>query len=143
MDNEHPGRSLVSETSGQTDSFLTAARLLRGGWLEEETTTRKPLSNGEERQQPPSTSDRIQVLHGAKLCLKDLRTRRVLVLSSRKTEERETGSETKTDEAKQTAEGPERQTQRQTVKVWTSGCRVTCRQSRRFKAPILPAIAEI
>lgn len=70
------------------------------------------------------------------------------------TKDRETQSEKKADEVKQTSEGgflANRQRERQTgfyiqtgsVRVWVSSCRTTYRKSRRFKAPILPVISEV
>lgn len=79
---------------------------------------------------------------------------KILIVNSRKmAEEKEMNSEKK-DEAKETYEGAfsaNRQRERQVnlysqagiVCVRVSNCRTTCRQSRRFKAPILPVIAEM
>lgn len=77
----------------------------------------------------------------------------ILVVNSRKMAG-EMSTEKKADEAKEKCEGAfsaNRQRERQVnlysqagiVCVRVSNCRTTCRQSRRFKAPILPVIAEI
>lgn len=120
----------LEKLSGQRDSFLTAARLVRGGWTEE----------GKETGWQTKGPKRVE------LCLRDPRSRRAPVVNSRRTtEDSETGAENKADVAKQAPEGgfsTNRPAERQTG-LWAAGCRSTCRQSRRFKAPILPVIAEM
>lgn len=148
-----PGLGRQSAMSGslpsypvEKDSILTAARLARRGWTED-------YSNCPARQPSVSQSDEIQDPKGVEICLKDPRSRQVFIVNSRKTaEDREMDSEKKADEAKQ-AEGAfsaNKQADRQTglcsqagIRVWVTRCRTTCRQSRRFKAPILPVISEI
>ncbi|KAM7397637.1 hypothetical protein PAMA_005784 [Pampus argenteus] len=121
----------------QADSYLTAARLVRRGCREERKKTAQPALSGSDGNQGPNC---------AAIYLKDPRSGWVLVANSRKTPvDSENGSEKKTDEG---ANRPSvnRQADRKKASVlyvWTSGCRTTCRQSRRFKAPILPVIAEI
>lgn len=135
----------------QTDSFLTAARLVRRGWVEEEKKTGWQISSFNHSAHHPrlTKSDGNQVSNRAEICLKDPWSRRVSDANSRKTaEDRETDFEKKADEVKQTAEGISsgyRQAERQKgiVFIWTSGCRNKCRQPLRFKAPILPVIAEM
>lgn len=119
----------LEKLQSQTDSFLTAARLLRGGWIQD----------GKKMGSKP-----------AEICLKNPSSSGV----SDVTKNRETHSEKKADEVKQTSEGgflANRQREGQTgfyiqtgsVRVWVSSCRTTSRKSRRFKAPILPVIAEV
>lgn len=124
-----PSSHLRSQQN-QTDSFLTAARLLRGGWLEEPSTP---------RCQSSSLVSSIKVLNPAEVW-------------SRNSKSRTAGpSGDECSEADQTPEGPvsvRRQTDRAGrdtggASVRISGCRMACRQSRRFKAPVLPAITEI
>ncbi|XP_028277898.1 uncharacterized protein LOC114446455 [Parambassis ranga] len=133
----------------ETDSFLTAARLLRGGWLGEGNKTKQQFvySNTPVGRPSRSTSGQHLVLNCAETFLSGSRTGLVLVTNSKKTaKDHETGSEKKTSEHKPTPAGTlstKRQADRRTGVLWTSGCRSTCQQIRRFKAPLLPAIAEI
>lgn len=164
-----PGQGRTSAMSGprlsypleklhnQTDSFLTAARLIRRGRTEEGKNTEGQCSNFNcsVRQPPLSKSDRNQGPKHAEISLKEPRSWQVYVVNSRKmAEDRETSSKIKAGEAKQTYEGAflaNRQRERLTglysqagiVCVRVSSCRTAYRQSRRFKAPILPVIAEI
>ncbi|KAG7516204.1 hypothetical protein JOB18_025415 [Solea senegalensis] len=132
------------------DSFLTAARLLRGGGrVEEEGKTVGWQSSRRSNQTRETRPDGNQGPKHAMVFLKDLRSRQVHLTENRR-EDRESGCEkTNTGEEKDTDEGPfsgHGQTERQkdiVVCIWKSGCRVKCRQSTRFKAPVLPAIAEI
>lgn len=139
----------------EKDSILTAARLARQGWTEEGTKTGWKFSYSDCPAGQPSVSksDEIQGSKHAETCLKDARNRQVFIVNSRKTaEDREMDSEKKADKVKQ-AEGAfsaNKQADRQTglygqagIRVWVTRCRTTCRQSRRFKAPILPVISEI
>lgn len=157
-----PGYQLsgsLEKLHSQADSYLTAARLVRRGWGEERKKTGWQFShfNYSTRQPSLSSSDGNQGPNRAEICLKDPRNRRVPDMNRRKTaEDSVTGSEKNTDEAKQTSEGANRLSanrqanrkmdlcsQAGVVYIWASGCRSTCRQSRRFKAPILPVIAEM
>ena len=143
---------LQEKLHSQTDSFLTAARLLRGGRAEELQLSHliQPA-----RQTCPRRSGGDP--NPVEVVLKDHRRGR---LSGTTAEDRETDSEKSADEVKQTDGGMERdglkqkagrafsvyrQVERQkgVVCVWASGCRITCRRPRRFKAPILPVIAEM
>lgn len=150
------GPLLSDPLHGETDSFLTAARLVRRGWSEEGKKTGWQYSHFDRsvRQPALSRSDGNQGPKRVEICLKVTQRGVAVVNSMRTAEDRETGSEKKTDEAKQTTEGAflaNRQIGRQTglcsqagvVCVWGSGCRTTYKQSRRFKAPILPVIAEM
>lgn len=160
-----PGQGRTSAMSGsyamgklhsQTDSFLTAARLIRRGWTEEVKSTGGQLTklNNSIHQPPYSKSDESQGIKHANVSLKEPRSKQILIVNSRKMAEEEMSSEKKADKAKQTCEGAfsaKRQRERQVnlyseagiVCVRVSNCRTTCRQSRRFKAPILPVIAEM
>lgn len=145
----------LEKLHNQTDSFLTAARLARRGWTEEGNKTGWQFSYFDlsARQPSDSRSDGNQGPKHAEICLEDSRSRQVPIMNSRKTaEDRQTGSESKAEETKQTegACSANRLLERQTglysqasIRVRVSGCRTTCRQSRRFKAPILPVIAEM
>lgn len=130
---------LLSDPYSQNDSFLTAARLVRRGWTEEGKNTGWQFSYSDGNQAPKR----------AEISQKDPRSRRVPVTSGRKTtEDRETRSETQTADGSLSAN---RQAERQIVLcsqagivcVLVTGRRTTCRRPRRFKAPILPVIAEI
>lgn len=133
----------------ETDSFLTAARLLRGGWLEEGNKTKRQFvySHSPVGHPSRSTSGQHLVLNSVKTCLSGSRTGLVLVTNSKKmAEDQETGSERKTGEDEPTPAGTlstRRHAERRAGVLWTSGCRSTCQQIRRVKAPLLPAIAEI
>lgn len=133
----------------QTDSFLTAARLVRRGWTENEKETGWQVSYSDYSGRSLSKSQGNQDPSQAEICLKNPRSRRVHdVTCSKTTENKETGSVNTTDGGKQTADTEaEGQTglcsQTDVVRVWMSGCRNTCRQFRRFKAPLLPVIAEM
>ncbi|XP_056253569.1 uncharacterized protein LOC130182574 [Seriola aureovittata] len=120
----------------QTDSFLTAARLLRRAWAEEGKKTGRQISH----QPPLNRSEGNQGPKRAEIYLKDPGSGR------KTTEGREV--ERKTDEVRQMSEGTssaqrQAEPQKDIVLVWRSGCRSSCRQTRRFKAPILPVIAEM
>lgn len=138
----------LEKLNSQADSFLTAARLHRRGWTAEGKKTRWQFSDLDcsVRQPPLSRSDGNQGPECAEICPKDPRSRQVPVVNNR--EDRKMCSEKQGDEAKQTSEGgfsASGQAERQTtiICVWASRCRTSCRQSKRFKAPILPVIAEI
>ncbi|KAM7374018.1 hypothetical protein PAMP_006696 [Pampus punctatissimus] len=128
----------LEKLHSQADSYLTAARLVRRGWREERKKTAHPTLSSSDGNRGPNC---------AAICLKDPRSSWVLVTNSSKTAvDSETGSEKKTDEVKQASEGANRPSVNRwadrkkagVLYVWTSGCRTT-----RFKAPILPVIAEI
>lgn len=140
------------EQHNHTDSFLTAARLVRRGWTEEGKKTGTQFSDlncSAAHQSPLLISIGNPGSGRTEICLRVQRSRRVPVVISRETaEDRETHSERMTDEAKQTSEdavAANTKADRQTgvVHVWKSTCRTRCRQSRKFKAPMLPVIAEI
>lgn len=131
----------VEKLHRETDSFLTAARLVRGGWAGEKTGW---------QVSPLTSSGRGFVRsNGAEALSKGSWTRRVPAASCRKTaEDGETNCDTKTKEAKQKAEGALAAFRRglcsQTgdVRVW-AGRHHTCRRFTSFKAPLLPVIAEV
>ncbi|TNN29652.1 hypothetical protein EYF80_060199 [Liparis tanakae] len=112
---------------GQTDSVLTAARLVRRGWTEEGRNTGWQVSYFDSsRRAPVSRADGNPAPQRAEIGLK------------------EPGSNQ--DGARGTEGGlsAERQADRQTgLCVGVSGCRTTFRQCRRFKVPLLPVIAEM
>lgn len=118
----------------QTDSFLMAARLLRGGWLGEPGSPRCQFSN---------LVSSIEVLNPAEVWSRTSGTRR------RASPSGDEGSEKQ--EAEQTPGGPisvKRQMDRAGretggVSIRAAACRMACRQRGRFKAPVLPAITEI
>lgn len=140
------GRPEMQHT--QTDSFLTAARLIRRGWPEEGKRTKWQFKNTCTSAGQPSSSrsEENPALNHPQVLIKFSRTP-----GPRTTEDKETGSEKTTHEAKQinknvlSAKKPAGQQAGQTnvLYVWASGCRITCRQRKRLKAPVLPAIAEI
>lgn len=147
----------LEKLHSQTDSFLTAARLVRGGWTEEGKKTGRQFSyfNYSARQPPLSRSHGNQGPKCAEVCLKDPKSMWAPLSNSRRTaEDKEICSERKAKEAEQTTGGAfsaNRQAGRQTglrsqaggVCVWASGCRTTYRQFRKFRAPKLPVIAEM
>lgn len=132
----------------QADSFLIAARLIRNGWTDEGKKTGVQLSNSDYLvvQRYPSKPDGNPESTPKASSIR-------LVVNSRKTDEESENTNEKTaNEAKQTCNGAfvankqsrERQmTQAGIISVKVSGCRTTCRQSRKFKAPLLPVIAEM
>lgn len=157
-----PGSPLsdpLEKLHSHTDSVLIAARLVRRGWGEERKNTgwQFSLSGNSVHQPALSSSDGKRGPPCAEIFLRDPRRGWVPDVNSRKTAvDNKMGSEKKTDEAKHAVEGANRPSfhrradrkkdlysQAGVVYVWASGCRNTCRQSRRFKAPILPVIAEI
>lgn len=128
----HPLEKLQS----QRDSFLTAARLVRRGWAEEENAGGRVSSI---RQPHLSKSDPER----AEIGPTEPRGTRIRGSAQKTAEDTEASPE-----MNQTCKGAfsaDRPTERRTgiVCFRVSGCRSTCRPSRRFKAPILPAIAEI
>lgn len=136
---------------GQADSFLIAARLLRRGWRDQGKGAQWRYSNSDSSTHEPflSISTGNQDPHQAETFRNQ--ERRSKVSNKEAPEENEPASERKTDRKSQAAGGTARQTGRQTdlcsrarvIYVRSSSCRTACRQSRRFKAPILPAIAEV
>lgn len=146
-----PPLSYCSEMlHSQADSFLMAARLVRRGWPNEGTKTNRQLSqsDGSARQPIFTSSEGHKASVRVRICRKDPMRSWTLDMSSGETSlDGKTGFE-KDDKAKETSEdaaSPNRPEERQTgvVYVWKSSCRITCRQTRRFKAPVLPAIAEV
>lgn len=132
----------LKDHQNQTDSFLTAARLIRNGWTDEGrqfTTTDRSV------HQPAVTKPKP-----TEIILKASSIR--LVTNSRKTDkDKKITPEQMTNKVKQTSNkefSANKQREQQmfqagTVYFHVSGCRTACRQSRRFKAPLLPVIAEI
>lgn len=129
----------------QTDSFLTAARLIRNGWTDEGKTGRTQLSTIERSVHQPVVSKPSP--KSAEIILKASSTR--LLINSRKTDEDKEIPEQMTNKVKQFSNfSGTKQRERQAgqagvVYFHVSGCRTACRQSRRFKAPLLPVIAEM
>ncbi|KAG7217190.1 hypothetical protein INR49_027731 [Caranx melampygus] len=122
---------------GSTKPEIGPSGLGKIVWAEEGKKTGRPLSNQPSLIRP----DGGQSPKRAEIYSKDAGTFRKMA------EDREEDSEDKTDDVRQTGEGTSsahRQTgrQKEIVLVWRSGCRTSCRQSRRFKAPILPVISE-
>lgn len=143
MDGPRPSHPLKNQHS-QADSFLIAARLIRNGWTDEGKKTGVQLSNSDYLvvQRSPSKLD------GNPESTPKASSIRLVVNSGKTNEERETTSEETANEAKQTfvanKQSRERQmTQAAIICVKVSGCRTTYRQSRKFKAPLLPVIAEM
>jgi len=130
-----PGTSAISpllsgplgELHGQTDSVLTAARLVRRGWTEEGRNTGWHISYfNSSRRAPVSRSDGNPAPQRAEIDLQ------------------EPGSNQDRAKGTEGSFSAGRQADRQTgLRVVLSGCRTTFRQCRRFKAPILPVIAEM
>lgn len=147
MDGPRPSHHLENPHS-QADSFLIAARLIRNGWTDEGKKTGVQLSNSDYLvvQRSPSKPDGNPERSPKVSSIR-------LVVNSRKTdEERETTPGETANEAKQTCNGAfmankqsreRHMTQAGIICVKVSGCRTTCRQSRKFKAPLLPVIAEM
>lgn len=201
----------LEELYGRADSFLTAARLARGGWRDEvkESGQREEgRETGQSSHPLPPSSEGCSEPHQSlshpegprgprrpEVCLKDscgsqspvqnsptalqsssttgALTHRLLLRAHLDSTSgggiegckllmrqgirggRETGCERKIYKEKHAAEGRQTGEQsdgaRQTglgsqtgeVFVLVSGCRSTWRQSRRFKAPVLPVIAEM
>ncbi|KAK2828011.1 hypothetical protein Q5P01_019045 [Channa striata] len=134
--------SIMSETvlsappekqHSQTDSFLTAARLVRKAWTEEGKRTGRPFPLFDPSGGSISRSDGNQGPNTAE----DPWVEEVSIVMYRKTVDRQG-----TNEDRQAAEGAFSVHRQTGVSVWTSGCRSRCRQLRRFKAPCLPVIAE-
>lgn len=138
---QQPSDGLKDHRS-QTDSFLTAARLIRNGWTDE---GRQFTSAHRSVHQPavikPKPAEIIRKASSVRL-----------VTNSRKTdEEKKIIPEQMTKKVKQTSnkefsankQRGQQMFQAGTVYFHVSGCRTACRQSRRFKAPLLPVIAEI
>lgn len=130
----------------QTDSFLTAARLIRNGWTDKGKTGGRQCYTIDRSVHKAAVSNPIP----AEMILKASSIR--LVTNSRKTDEhKEISPEQLTKKVKQTCnkefsvkEQRERRSgQAGIVYFHVSGCRAVCKQSRRFKAPLLPAIAEM
>ncbi|CAJ1063254.1 hypothetical protein NQZ68_032157 [Xyrichtys novacula] len=163
-----PGKTSVTSGplfSDGTDSVLTAARLARRGWTEDGRKTGWQFSHvyTSPRQPPVSRPDGNQVQIHIQVSPKDPRSGPGPVFNNKTTsEDRETCSEKRAEEDKQTRGGggalqvnrpslksalTEKQkvvrSQPGVVFVWASGCRTKSKPSRRFKPPMLPVIAEL
>lgn len=131
----------LEKLHSQTDSILTAARLIRNGWTEEGkfshiscSVGQPPLSKHHDNQRPKH-SDRS---------LEEPARRRDLEVSSRRTaEDRRTSCGNTVGERGVSADTERHPCQAGIVCVRVASCRTACRQSRRLKAPILPVIAEM
>lgn len=132
----------VKDHQSQTDSFLTAARLIRNGWTDEG----RRFTIAERPVHPPA----VTKPKPAEIILKASSIRQV-TNSRRADEDKQIIPERMTNKVKQTSnkelsankQGEQQMLQAATVIFHVSGCRIACRQSRRFKAPLLPVIAEI
>lgn len=138
----------LKDQHSQTDSFLTAARLIRGGWAEEGKTGGRQLSTTVQSVHQPAVAKPSP--KPAEIILKASTIR--LVTNSRKTDgDKEIILEQMTKKVKQTGikeflsdKLRGRQVDQTGIVYFrVSGCRTACRQSRRSKAPLLPVIAEI
>lgn len=142
----------VETQQSQTDSFLTAARLLRGGWSNEERNARKQDAV---HHSPPLEADRGQRPRKTEIGRSEepAEGRQVPAVNIRKMAE---NGQTKAGNSEGKAklisvllvdEQGERKTdlysQKGIVCVRVSSCRSACRRSRRFKPPVLPVIAEM
>lgn len=147
----------VETLQSQTDSFLTAARLLRGGWSNEEKNERKqdsvlsisvhhsPLLKADRGQRPRKTEigKSEEPAEG----------RQVPAVNIRKMAENgQTKAGNSEDKAKlisvlsvneQRESKTDLYSQKGIVCVRVSTCRSACRRSRRFKPSVLPVIAEM
>lgn len=146
----------VEKLQSQTDSFLTAARLLRGGWSNEEKNTRKqdsvlnisvhhsPLLKVDRGQGPRRTESKSE---------EHAEGRQVAAVNIRKMAENgQTKAGNSEDKAKLMCvlsveeQGGSKMglySQKGVVCVRVSSCRTACRRSRRFKPSGLPVIAEM
>lgn len=146
----------VEKLQRQTDSFLTAARLLRGGWSNEERNTRKQDSvlNISVHRSPLLKVDRGQGPRRAEIKSEEqAEGRQVPAVNIRKMSENgQTKAGNSEDKAKlmgvltveeQGGSKTGLYSQKDVVCVRVSSCRSACRRSRRFKPSVLPVIAEI
>lgn len=137
----------LKDQHSQTDSFLTAARLIRNGWNNEEKNEGRQFHITDRSVNQPAVSKSSPI--PAEIILKASSIR--LVANSRKTEkDKEVIPQQPTKKIKQTckkefsAKRGEIQTGQAGIAYFqVSGCRAACRQSRRFKAPLLPVISEM
>lgn len=137
----------LKDQHSQTDSFLTAARLIRNGWNNKKNGERQfHIIDRSVHQPAVSKLNPIP----AEIILKASSIR--LVTNSRKTEkDKEVIPEQMTKKINQTCktefsarkQGEIQMGQAGIVYFQVSGYRAACRQSRRFKAPLLPVIAEV
>lgn len=137
----------LKDQHSQTDSFLTAARLIRNGWNNKKNGgTQFHIIDRSVHQLAVSKLNPIP----AEIILKGSSIR--LVTNSRKTEkDKEVIPEQMTKKINQTCkkefsvkrQGEIQMRQAGIAYFQVSGCRAACRQSRRFKAPLLPVIAEM
>lgn len=137
----------LKDQHSQTDSFLTAARLIRNGGNNKKNGGRQfHIIDHSVHQPAVSKPNPIP----AEIILKAFSIR--LVTNSRKTEkDKEVIPEQMTKKINQTCkkefsakkQGDIQMSKAGIVYCQVSGCRAACRQSRRFKAPLLPVIAEM
>lgn len=132
----------VKDHQSQTDSFLTAARLIRNGC----TDGGRRFTIADRPVHPPA----VTKPKPAEMILKASSIRQV-TNSRRADEDKQIIPKQMTNKVKQTSNqelSANKQVEQQMLQAGTvifhvSGCRIACRQSRRFKAPLLPVIAEI
>lgn len=150
----------VEALQSQTDSFLTAARLLRGGWSNEERIARKqdsvlsisvhhsPLLKVDRGQRPRKTEigKSEEPAEGRQVSAGNIRKMaengqtkagnsedKVKLISVLSVDEQGESKESKTG----------LYSQKGIVCIRVSNCRSACRRSRRFQPSLLPVIAEM
>lgn len=161
-----PGEARTSSMSGsrlshpleklhsQTDSFLTAARLIRRGLSDEGKNTGGQEIKINSHRTPPSKVDGGPGPKRAEVNSEEPTESRQVpaVVIRRMAESSQAKAENREDKGKQTIvlsvdgqRGSKTGLYSQTgiICVRVSGCRSACRRSRRFKPPILPVIAEM
>lgn len=146
----------VEKEQRQTDSFLTAARLLRGGWSNEEQNTRSKdsalsISN---HQRPFLKVDIVQGPRKTEVKTEEHTANRpvstVDIRKLTKNDQTKTGSSEDTAKLTSVLSAEEQAasktglySQKSVVCVRMYSCRSACRRSRKFKPSGLPVITEM
>lgn len=127
------------QVNNEDDSFLAAARMLRGGgrhktWEMSSPVNRNAPSSNKTAPKPAQTEPKEEQPQA--VC-----------------ESKTTGSIKEAVHVKENGQANENalsisgnttaNVQRVAVRIWRSGCRPNLRNCRRFKAPLLPPIAEV
>lgn len=116
----------------QADSFLTAARLIREGWTDEEKSRKWQFSSLQPR---PSGSD------GAEVQTQESRNKRVQIIIIRMAQDKKMNSDENSNGPEGAASGKGRAEGQTGFR--TSGCCVKRKQTGRSKVTVLPVIAEL
>lgn len=140
--------TLQNEHETQEDSFLTAARMLRGGWSDNAWKMSNRFNHNEPLQSVSAKDKTLAAKHQATKQT-ELQTKQQIHCDEKMADsiisDSDKGKQADVDAPSVDAmnETETFNAQNSVVYVWRSGCRSSSRGFRRFKAPFLPVIAEM